>query len=120
MPDINGAVPGEYILELVPIVNKIENKYFENVLEFYGDYENYINNNENIEIFNNDIYKIIYIVEFNEKCKTCNQLGNDSFNYCELCPEEFPYIIINGKKCEDKCNNYIYINVLFVVKLKNK
>ena len=120
MPDINGAVPGEYILELVPIVNKIENKYFENLLEFYGDYENYINNNENIEIFNNDIYKIIYIVEFNEKCKTCNQLGNDSFNYCELCPEEFPYIIINGKKCEDKCNNYIYINVLFVVKLKNK
>ena len=109
-PNKTGAVPGIYILEFIPIVKQIKSKNFSDYTEFYGNYKNAKDNDEEYQVFNEEVYTLIYTVECHEKCKTCSQLYNDSFYNCELCLNEFPYFIINGKKCEENCNNYIFIN----------
>ena len=72
----------------------------------------YGNTNSNYEIkpFIGNVFKLIYEVECYEKCKTCNQLGNNLYYYCVECKDKSFYITDNGQKCEDKCEGYIYIN----------
>ena len=55
------------------------------------------------KLYNSNHLRLLYIVECNQKCKTCIQLGTGNNNYCVLCKEEFPYNINNGEKCDNKC-----------------
>ena len=109
-PTIKGAFPGKYILEFSPIILEPNNEKIKSLadkIKFYGNTDsNYYKPKTHL----GNIFKLIYLVECYEKCKTCNQLGLDSFHYCVQCLDEFPYYFYNGEKCENFCNNYIYIN----------
>ena len=119
-PSLTGAIPGKYILEFYPIIKESTNEIFESLsdtTEFYGNIdENYFYQPKK---FNGNILKIIYIVECYEKCKTCNQFGSDSFYYCIECKDEYPYNINNGEKCENICDNFIYIENKVITCVEN-
>ena len=102
-----GAIPGKYILYYSPIIKEAEpedNNYEPNLIKYYG----YNNVRYDTKSFEGNILRIIYSVECYEKCKTCSQLGSESFYYCVICKNEYQYIINNGEKCV--CENYTYID----------
>ena len=101
-----GAIPGNHILEFVPITY-ISEEYSRAVgTHYYGNAQE--SDFSEIQYFSDEIYKIIYIVECYEKCKTCTQLGDESFYYCTECLEDNFNIINNGEKC--MCEDHKYIN----------
>ena len=96
--------PGEYIFEFAPIMI-MPNEEKSDFIEYCGNYNQ--NNNYPPEKYISSSFKIKYIVKCYEKCKTCTQLGNDTFYYCEDCSDDFFYNVNNGEKCLDSCDNYI-------------
>ena len=101
-----GVYPGSYILEFIPIIiitneknNAIETSYFGKTKE--SDFDE-------TETFSKEIYKLIYKIECYEKCKTCSQLGKDSFHFCVKCIEQNFQTINNGEKCI--CKDFKFIN----------
>ena len=99
---IIGAIPGKYNLYFSPIIRpNYENS---DLTLYYG----YSTSNYEIKPFIGNVFKLTYEVECYEKCKTCNQLGNEIFYYCIECKDKSLYITDNGQKCEDKCEGYIY------------
>jgi len=105
-PSIDGAIPGEYILEFSPIIKEInpveDSIYSADIVEYYGDTYNYNYQSKTLS----SVYKLIYIVECYERCKTCTQLGSETYNYCVKCVDEFPYNLNNGEKC--LCDKYLH------------
>ena len=104
--DIDGAIPGNYTLEFIPITIITEESNNSIQTDFYGNGEE--SDFSDIEVFSNETYKLIYNVECFEKCKTCSQLGNETFYYCVKCLEDNFHSINNGEKCI--CEDYKYIN----------
>ena len=107
-PSEKGAIPDKYILYFSTIIKEPNNnitKSFSNLTLYFGeeddDYEP--------KKYNGNVFRLYYIIECHEKCKTCSKLGSESNYYCVKCVEEYPYIINNGEKCDDKCDNYIFV-----------
>ena len=46
------------------------------------------------------------LVKCHEKCKTCSQLGDETFYYCVECSDDYNYNFNNGEKCLDHYENY--------------
>ena len=105
-PNIDGAIPGEYILEFSPIIKEInsdeDSNYSADIVEYYGETNDYNYQSKTSSL----VYKLIYIVECYERCKTCTQLGSEAYNYCVECIDEFPYNMNNGEKC--LCDKYLH------------
>ena len=101
----DGVFPGKFILEYVPLI-KIDNDSNALDINYYGNAQE--SDFDKIEYFSNEIYKLIYNIECYDKCKTCSQLGNESFYYCVNCLEENFINFNNGEKCI--CNEFIFIN----------
>ena len=106
-PSLDGATPGEYILEFSPIIKELNSEeetsiYSADIVEYYGDTYDY-NYQSKTSYF---VYKLIYVVECFEKCKTCTQLGSEDYNYCVKCIDEFPYNMNDGEKCV--CDKYLH------------
>ena len=106
-PNYIGAIPGEYILYYSPIIKESESNdinYNPDLIEYYGE----TTINYESKTFEGNIFRIIYSIECYEKCKTCNQLGSESFYYCVQCKDEYPTNYNNGEKCI--CEDYIYFD----------
>ena len=91
-PNYIGAIPGEYILYYSPIIKESESNdinYNPDLIEYYGE----TTINYESKTFEGNIFRIIYSIECYEKCKTCNQLGSESFYYCVQCKDEYPYYV---------------------------
>ena len=105
-PSIDGAIPGEYILEFSPIIKEInseeESIYSSDIVEYYGETNDYNSQSKTSSL----VYKLIYIIECYDKCKTCTQLGSEVYNYCIKCVDEFPFNINDGEKC--LCDKYLH------------
>ena len=104
-PNKEGAIPGEYILEFSPIIKEInleqDSIYPADIVEYYGVTSDYNYQSKTSSM----VYKLIFIVECYERCKTCTQLGSETYNYCVKCIDSFPYNMNNGEKC--LCDKYL-------------
>lgn len=101
-----GAIPGNYALELSPITITTSENDQSFATYYFGNAQQ--SDFDSIQTLSDDIYKISYIIEYYEKCSSCKQLGDESFYYCVKCSEENFKIVNNGEKCA--CEDYIFIN----------
>ena len=123
-PNILGAFPGKYNIELLLILKELDYNEADSLADetkYYGDTTAYYQS----ITFTGNIFKLIYEVKCYEKCKSCTQLGSESFYYCIECIDTFPLNFNEGEKCicenytnidenleeycTDECDNYIYI-----------
>ena len=103
----SGAFPGKYLLEFSLIIKELnynEEDSLADVTKYYVDTTSYYQS----KTYESNILKLIYKVKCYKRCKTCSQLGSESFYYCIQCLDEFPFNINNGEKCV--CYNYTYID----------
>ena len=59
---------------------------------------------------NDNVYKECY-----ERCKKCNNFGNETINNCDECKNNYTFIndsLLKEKNCYEKCENYYYINAM--------
>ena len=101
-----GIIPGNYTLEFnlfTGVSNENKNVY---ETYYYGNAQEV--DFDDIEYFSEETYKLIYTIECYGKCKTCSQLGNESFYHCVKCLGNNLQVINNGEKCI--CQDYNYIN----------
>ena len=108
-PSETGAIPGKYILYFSPIIkepNKTLAESFSDLTLYYG---NVTQNDYVPQRYKGNVFILYYEIECHEKCKACSQLGSESNYYCVKCSDEYPYLINNGEKCENECNDYIYV-----------
>ena len=99
-PIETGAIPGEYFLQFDIIAEDeaINTKYFGNASS--SDFEI-------LHILSSENFKIIYIVQCNEKCATCDQLGSYPHYHCIQCNNNYPFKINDGQICQNFCTNFI-------------
>ena len=104
----DGAFPGNHILELAPItyISEIDSNAI--LTKYYGYAQE--SDFDEVQYFLEESLKLVYKVECYEKCKTCSQLGSESFYYCVKCSNEVLDAENNGEKCI--CNKYKYVNSL--------
>ena len=108
-PSETGAIPGKYILYFSPIIkepNKTLAESFSDLTLYYGTEGQ---NDYVPQRYKGNAFILYYEIECHEKCKTCSRLGSESNYYCRKCADEYPYLINNGEKCENECNDYIYV-----------
>ena len=103
-----GAIPGNHILELAPITYITEDDDNAILIKYYGNAQT--SDFDEVQYFLEENFKLIYKVECYEKCKTCSQLGTETFYYCVKCSNEIMDVVNNGEKCI--CNKYKYVNSL--------
>ena len=104
----DGAFPGNHILELAPITYISESDSNTILTKYYGNAQE--SDFDEVQYFLEKSFKLIYKVECYEKCKSCTQLGSESFYYCVICSNEVLDAENNGEKCV--CNKYKYVNSL--------
>ena len=108
-PSESGAYPGKYILYFSPIIREPNNDDDESFSDLIVCYGNTSQNSYEPKKYKGNTFRLIYEIECHEKYKTCSQLGTDSNYYCVKCSNEYPYKVNNGEKCDDKCDNYIFL-----------
>ena len=106
-PILTGAIPGEYILSFSIILKESNNTdSFSDLTKYYGETNS---NNYEPTTFLGNVFKLIFIVECKDECKTCNQLNTDSNSFCVKCKDEFPYFFNEKSECKSECNNIILV-----------
>ena len=103
-PIKSGAFPGKYLLEFNLILKDLDYNVGDSladVVQYFGDTTKYYQP----KTFTGNTLKLIYQVKCYEKCKSCSQLGSESFYFCVDCLDQMPININNGEKCT--CSEYI-------------
>ena len=101
-----GVISGNYTLEFIPIAYLEESGVDTEHIFYYGNATK--NDFDEIQTFSNEIFKLIFIIECNEKCRTCSRLGDKSLDYCVKC-KDYNFINENGQIiCLENCNENQY------------